>query len=155
MGGKAKTSDKSVGYTERRERLLRFLPVYAFNVAAAGRAAGYSVSYATHKLAPQLKRDVEFKKRMEELREQDCRSNDDMTATVDIKLRNILDDLKIPVNTKIKAIELFYRRHGLLTDRQVTETGERERELTAAARAEARRLSVVLMREANEKKETA
>lgn len=155
MGQKAVKSDKSVGFHERRERLLLNLPLYGFKIAAAGRASGYSDSYANHKLAPVIKKDVEFRRRIEALREQDCASQDDMTKCVDVKLRNILDDMTIPVSTKLKAIELYFRRNGLLTDRSVGETADRERELTEATRVAARRLSIVLMREQSDKKDGA
>ena len=147
MGQKATKAKGSVGYHERRERLLLLLPKYGFKIAAAGREAGYSDSYATHKLACVIKQDVEFCRRIEQSRAENLGLAEDKIAAADTKLQNLIDQGGLSHAHMLKALELFYRRHGALADKQIIETAERERELSQAAKAEARRLSIVLMRE--------
>lgn len=155
MGQKGGKADESVGKKERRERLLMLLPTYAFKIAAAGRAAGYSTSYANTKLALIIKKDVDFRRRIEAARAENLGLAEDKIEAADTKLQNLIDCAGLGPAHMLKALELFYRRHGALADKQIIETAERERELSASARAHARRLSVVLMKERSDKKETA
>lgn len=143
--GKQKVVDKGLGYKERRKRLLLLLPKHGFKIAPAAMEAGWSESYSRRDLPGRLRRDPDFQEQLDRLREQDCAIQQDKVAAVDSKLRNILDDNEIPVNTKLKAIELFYRRHGLLSQQGLGEGKDRERELSATARRAAIKLSKHMM----------
>ena len=142
-----KTADKPLGYKERRKRLLMLLPKHGFKVAPAAIEAGFSETYAKRHLPSKLNADSEFTYQLDRMREQDCRSAEKEVDAVDAKLRNILDEPGLTTSMQLKAIELYYRRHGLLTDKQVIESGDRARELTEVQQSEARKLSILLMKD--------
>ncbi len=146
MGQRQAKRSKAYSNRELHERLILLLPKHGFKIAPAAREAGYSDSYANHKIACNLREDVEFNRRMDKLRAENLGIQDDKVAAADTKLQNLIDDGSLGPGHLLKALELFYRRHGALADKQIIETAERERELTAAARAKARELSILLMK---------
>ncbi len=127
--------------------MLRLLPKYGFVLAKAAREAGYADSYIRTGLHKTLAKDVWFTSERERLKAEFIGLEDDEIASADNKLKNLINCADLGPAHMLKALELFYRRHGALADKQIIETAERERELSTAARAHARRLSVVLMKE--------
>lgn len=146
MGQRAVKSDKAYSNRERQERLILLLPKHGFKIAPAAREAGYSESYANTKLACNLRKDVEFNQRMNALRAENLGINDDKVAAADNKLQNLIDNVEMTPATMIKALELFFRRHGALADKQIIETAERERDLSRAMRGKAKQLALHLMK---------
>ncbi len=154
MGQKAVKPDKAYSNREKMERLILLLPKYGFKIAPAAREAGYSESYANTKIACNLRKDVEFNRRMDRARAENLGLAEDKIEAADAKLQNLIDVGALGPGHMLKALELFYRRHGALADKQIIETAERERELSTKARHEARRLSIVLMKEQSKNTES-
>ena len=145
MAQEAAKSQGSFGQKERRERLLLLLPKHAFKVAPAGREAGYSESYASKNLAIQIRKDSEFCRRVEVMRAENLGIQEDKAVALDNRLDNLIDFGELNNTQLLKAIELRYRRLGLLRDKDASESSEQQLELSAAAKAEVQRLAIHLM----------
>ena len=147
MGQTRSNPDGATGYRDKRDMLLKLLPKYAFVTAKAAREAGYKDSYIRSGLHKVLANDAWYCEQKERLKAEFIGLEQDEIESADNKLKNLINSGDLGPAHLLKALELFYRRHGALADKQIFESAERERELSQAERAEARRLSVVLMRE--------
>ena len=103
---------------------------------------GYSKYYAKTRLPTILKDDVSFCKAVEEAK---ARLTDKVEITVDIVLRGLEDLLLDPASTgtvKVKCRELQGRYLAMWADKQIIDDNRRERELTEAEQAEAKRYAI-------------
>jgi len=155
MGQKGGNADKVTGYAAKRDILLKVLPKYGFVVAKAAREAKYSESYINSGLNKTLAGDPWFCAERDRLKAEFIGLEDNEIESADMKLKNLINTGSLTPALLLKALELFYRRKGALHDKLAVEDPARERELSTAARAHARRLSVVLMKEQSDKKEGA
>ncbi len=126
--------------------LLAALPGADFNVAEAARRAGYKPGYIRSGLNKTLGKDAWFVAQLERLKAQNIRLAEDKVVAADHICWELLDDPTTPKSLRVKLLELVYRRHGALADRQIIETAERERELSKAMRGKAKLLAVHLMK---------
>lgn len=154
MGQKSGKSDGVTGYEAKRDILLRYLPMYGFVVAKAARKAKYAESYINSGLHKTLAGDKWFCKERDRLLAECLGLSEDKVEALDRKIENYIDRKELTPAELCKLGELYYRRKGALQDKTIIETTERERELTASARKEARRLSIVLMKEQSKGTET-
>ena len=134
---------RSIGYRARREILLRLLPMHSFKLTPAAIEAGYTKSYAERDLPNVLKKDKWFSEKLERVKEQCVGIAEDKMKAADAQLYAIMDDTNLSVREKLKALELYYRRNGALTDKQITETSDRKQELTKSQRSEAKKLAIL------------
>ena len=138
MQSAPKKNTKSLGNKQRRALMLQILPINGFNVADAGRKAGYSPSYASDQLPGILKKDVVFCRELDRLRAINITNSDDKIAALDRRLADLLDSDKMQHSNILKGLELYYRRFGALADKRLTEDTTRASELTDAQVKEAR-----------------
>ena len=129
---------KSLGYQQRRAKLLEILPINGFNIADAARKVGYSASYADKTLPGILKRDAGFNRELDRLRAINITNSDDKIAALDRRLADLLDSDTMQHSNILKGLELYYRRFGALADKRITEDTTRASELTDAQVKEAR-----------------
>lgn len=134
---------QSLSVKTKRDMILKLLPLHGFKIAPAAIECGYTPTYARATLVRSLKDDVDFCRKLEKLKEQHIGTAEDKLKAADAKLQAICDDLTLTVQVKLKALELYYRRNGALTDKHITETSERKQELTQSQRSEAKRLAIL------------
>jgi hypothetical protein len=151
MRQKPSKPDSITGYAAKRDMLLKLLPVYGFVTAKAARAAGYKDSYIRSGLHTTLAKDAWFCSERDRLKAEYIGLEADEVAAADEKLKNLINRGELTPALLLKALELFYRRKGALQDKTVIESAERERELSDAARVEARKLAVHLMSQSTTK----
>lgn len=135
--------------TAKQKAFIEELPKNQWNGSRAAIAAGYAQKSAGV-MACRLLKNPRIAEELEKRTAEIVEKTEVEVGEIVAALREIAFGGRATNSERLKALDLLGRYKAMFCDRQIVETAERERELTATARVEARRLSLVLMREKSE-----
>lgn len=135
--------------TIMREKLLAYLPECSWSIGKAGEKAGYTRYYAKHRLPALIKKDVNFCKRIDQLKADIKLQTDFKAADIKRELWILYREPSTNATTKARCLELLGKSIAMYVDRGITEDATQVRQLTEAEQQEAKRLAILLMNERN------